>query len=307
MEINSSISYIMPNLLIGLCKSSKYLQPYSTIFHEQLGYDFFRLELLFQLSSRNRISPDAILISTKLENTLLFEWTEAVEVSSRKQNQQDHYANVTSSDLANFAAVPAIAAKTFDIVLTLRPSAIANFQSNLSSNSRTFPILELDQQDLVVILSKVANSFQVAQTDDFFIRSIRFERLPRYIPFSLETNQPREMVPFVIQHLVSLLVKREIVVSLPDFCKGFIPAWDLIGREKKSELSGTAKGLINDLVRKRWGSQLAQREGDNPPTWALAPDVFKKNSKGFRKQLIEFIAEVRGETYQPGLDFGAET
>jgi hypothetical protein len=112
------------------------------------------------------------------------------------------------------------------------------------------------------------------------------------------------MAPFIIQQLVSLLVKDELVVSLPDFCRGFVPAWDLIGSEKQKEISGIAKGLITDVVRKRWGGQLIKRDGDNPPSWDLSPELFKKNPKGFRKLLNEFIAEVRGETYQPSLNFG---
>ena len=140
----------------------------------------------------------------------------------------------------------------------------------------------------------------------FFVRGILTDRLPRYIPFSLEACQLKEMVPFVVQNLVSLLVKGETVISLPNFCRGFIPVWELIGVEKQRELSSVTKGLINDLAGKKWGRQLARRDGDNPPTWELLPDEFKKNSKSYQKQFKEFIAEVRGDTYQPSLDLGSE-
>jgi hypothetical protein len=305
MEMNSSVSYIVPNLLIGLCKSARSLKTYSTIFHDQLGYEFFRLELSFLLSIGRNISPDAMVISTKMGNTLMFEWTETND-PSQKQDQLMRYAKVKSSDLVNIAAVPPTAAKTYDVVLTLRRTAVENFHSQLSNNNQSFPILALDQQDQVISLSKAANSFQVKETDDYFSKGVRTDRLPRYMPFSLETCQPKEMVPFVIQQLVSLLIKGETVISLPDFCRGFVPAWRLIGNEKQKELSRVAKGLVNDLARKGWAGQLVRRLGDNPPTWSLSPDLFKKNPKGFHRQFNEFIDEVRGESYQLSFDFGSD-
>jgi hypothetical protein len=305
METNSSISYIMPNLLLGLCKDARSLRNYSTIFHDQLGYKFFRLELSFLLEIGRNISPDAMVISNKIGNTLMFEWTESTS-AVKKQDQLSRYAKVKASDLINIAAVPVAAAKTFDVVLTLRPEAVENFQAHLSNNSLPFPILTVEQSDQVISLFKAANSFQVEQTDEFFKTGIQTDRLPRYLPFSLENCQAQEIVPFVVQHLVSLLIKGETIMSLPDFCRGFISPWNLIGREKQRDLSGVVKNLINDLVRKRWGAQLAKRSGDNPPTWELASETFKKNPKTFRKQLTEFIGEVRKETYQPSLDYGPE-
>jgi hypothetical protein len=305
METNSSISFAMPNLLIGLCKGARSLKEYSMVFHDQLGYNFFRLELSFQLSIGRNINPDAIVISTKLGTTLLFEWTETND-PGQKHDQLNRYAKVQSSDIIDIAAVPPTAVKTFDVALTLRPNAINNFQSHLANNSCPFPILVFDQQDQTILLSKAANSFQDTLTDSFFVVGIRTDRLPRYLPFSLETCQPKELVPFIVQHLVSMLVKGETIISLPDFCKGFIPAWGLIGIEKQRELSKVVKALINDLLRQKWGGQLAKRNGDNPPTWVLLPDMFKKNPRGVRKQLNDFIAEVQGETYQPGFDFGSE-
>lgn len=301
MGTNSSISFIMPNLLIGLCKGSRILTPYSTTFHGQLGYDLFRLELSFTLSIDRNICPDAIVISSRLGNTLLFEWTEASD-PTLKNDQLSRYAKVKTSDLVNFAAVPTTAAQTHDIVLTLRPIAVTNFLSLLVQNGRSFPILALDQQDHCISLHKSANSFKAKPTDEFFSNGIQSRRLPRYLPFSLEACEPKEMVPSVIQNIVSLLIKGETSISLPDFCRGFIPAWEFIGIEKQNELSQIAKGLINDLIQKRWGSQLAKRTGASTPTWKLSPDLFIKNTKSLRKYLNEFIAEVQGDTYQYGLD-----
>ena len=167
METNSSISYIMPNLLIGLCKGARSLKAYSAIFHDQLGYDFFRLELSFLLAIGRSISPDAMVISTKMGNTLMFEWTEANN-PGQKQDQLNRYGKIKTSDLVNIAAVPPAAAKTYDVVLTLRPEAVGNFHSQLSNNDRLFPILAVDQQDQAISLTKAANSFQITQTDEFF-------------------------------------------------------------------------------------------------------------------------------------------
>ena len=305
METNSSLNYVMPNLLIGLCKGARSLKAYSTIFHDQLGYEFFRLELSFPLSIGRNINPDAMIISIKIGNTLIFEWTETNN-PSQKQDQLNRYTKVETTDLVNLAAVPPAAAGTHDIVLTLRPSAVEIFQAQLTTTEQSFPILVLDVQDQIILLSKATNRFQITETDEFFTKGIQTDRLPRYLPFSLETCQYKEMAPFVIQQLVSLLVKGEKTFTLLDYCSGFIPAWNWIGGEKQSELSRVVKEIINHLVQRRIGAQMIKRIADNPPTWELSPELFKKNPKSYRNQFNEFIAEIRGESYQLVFDFGQD-
>lgn len=305
MEQNFSISYIMPNLLLGLCKKSKSLLPYSAVFHEQLGYELFKFELSFQLTTKNRIQPDAILFTKKYEHSLLFEWTEALEVSPRKQNQRDHYANITSADLANFAAIPPRASSTFDIVYTVKPEAVDSFSTDIAENSQPFPILALAQSDNKLNLTKIRNNFREENTDKFFTGgvSVAPQQLPRYIPFSLESSQPRELVNFVVQHFVHLLTRGENSFTLPEFCEGLISQWKFIGSEKQIEISKKVKGILNNLVNKKWASQLANKVNGNLPSWTLYPDVFNKNPRSYRKLFISFIAEVKKETYQPGFDF----
>lgn len=296
----------MPNLLIGLCKGARYLKGYSQIFHNQLGYDLFRLELAFQLANGRNIIPDAIVTSKKLGTTLLFEWTEAIDPSN-KQEQLNRYAMIQPSDITNIAAVPPAAVKKFDLALTLRPQAAENFSTIIPKNF-SFPIIVLDQKNHGFSLSKFgSNSFKETSTNKFFETGLSLDRLPRYLPFSLEACQSKDIVPFVVQHLVSLLIKRKTIISLPEFCEGFIPSWRLIGIEKQKELLRVVKVIINGILRNKVLVQLAKRIGDNPPTWTLMPDVFIKNPKGFQKKLSEFIREVQGKTYQLSFDFESET
>lgn len=295
----------MPNLLLGLSKNSIQLKPYSTFFHEQLGYEIFSLELKFTLSSKDRIQPDAILYSLKQGNTLVMEWTEAKEVTQRKHNQNNHYASVTSADLANFAAVPTSATRSFDIVLVVRPEATTSFFEDISKNNQHFPILELSDDGETILIQKKYNHFSIEPTDTFFSEGLRIDHnhQPRYIPFSLETNQPRDLAPFVVQHLVSLLIKNVDLVSLQDFCQGMISPWEIIGIEKQSELSKLIKALINDVSHKKWGSQILHPHREKVPTWELYPIVFKKNQRYFKKMLSAFIAEVREDTFQLAFEF----
>lgn len=302
MVNNYSISYVMPNLLIGLCKGSRLLGDYSKEFHEKLGYEFFRLDFSFHLSTVQRISnPDAIVFSRKIENTILFEWTQDLD-SSRKQDQLLRYSQITQSDLANLAAVPQKATQNHDVAIIVSQEAVKSFSTDSRISSNDFPVLTLEFSNKY-LLKKKENNFKEKGTDSIFSKGIEITRIPRYLPFSIDKIDSKEIVTPLVNHIASLLVKEVKNFTLLEICKEIVPGWNYIGQEKQKTISLKVKELLKELSKPKLMQTVIKRASDDPPTWELYPENFKSNTRSYQKRLIVFIKKIKGGLYQMSFDF----
>ncbi len=148
--MTNSFSHLASNLIIGLCKGSRLLLPYSQQFNRDLGYSLFRLEASFVLISApggGRSHPDIVTVSSKVGNSILFELTEASTVGDHKEQQLTRYSRVTTADLTVVLAIPPQSARTHDVALILSPQAIGAFSQHCVDRGWHYPLLTFTQDD----------------------------------------------------------------------------------------------------------------------------------------------------------------
>lgn len=298
---------LLTNLILGLCKGSIRLAPYSQTFSKELGYELFRLELSFIYGNNGggRIAPDSILVSNKLGNTLLLEWTMEDEVSDHKKNQLNRYARVTKTDLSTTAAIPPKAVSTFDFAVICQTKGIEKYKEFFLQQAISFPLIEFFSDDEIVTLTKHHNEIKEQQTNDFFENGIEVQSklIPSYLKFSLNNISPKTLVPSVVRHLASLLMKGIGEVTIEKFCEGYIAIWWQIDSKKQSQIKSETKNLLTNLQGRSLGQSLLKRIGDNPPKWELLSPNFKKSPRNYHGRLEEFISEIQGRPFQYELDF----
>lgn len=304
---NRTFSLLLSNLFIGLCKGSRILQNYSKVFNNDLGYEIFKFEPSFT-SSAGRVNPDVIIISDKVKNTLIVEWTEASSVGDDKMNQLNRYSKITNNDLVNVAAIPITSVQTYDTMLIVLPDSFINFDSFLKSRHIEFPILTFEIQTDQYFLDKRSSSFRENKTNEFFTNGIKIQRIPlHYLPIQLDQISIQSIVTFVVRHLISLIIKGVPEFSIEEFCEGYIPVWKFIDLVKQSQIKKVTKKVLSDLIKKPIGANILIRIVENPPRWEIKDDFnIKVRKKSVIKSLEEFIKEEKGETYQLEIDFNQD-
>ncbi|RLG20548.1 hypothetical protein DRN74_05210 [Candidatus Micrarchaeota archaeon] len=303
MMAKDSFRLLLPNLFIGLCKGSRLLHPYSKQFYQELGYRLFQFEPSFKIVD-GRAHPDAVLRSEKVKHTLLVEWTEAASIHPRKQRQLSRYARVTNRDLINVLAVPPEEVKSFDVVLIVSDQTAPLFQQTLREQRWQFPLLIFRSECEEYELRKVFNEFMESETNKFFTVGIKINRIPlHFLPFPLENTTEADIVPFVIRHLLSLLVKGIKEFEVEDFCRGYVPMWKFIWWEKRHDLMKLTRQVLTALGRKPVGKELIRRVGSDPPKWGFVnPVESRKRIRSIKKVLEQFINEIQGKQYQMELE-----
>lgn len=302
MGKNYSISSVMPNLLLGLCKGSKILEPYSKTFKSKLGFQVFRFELSFLLTSNERITPDAIISSLQVGNTVVFEWTGSLD-PLQKQQQLIKYSHVTTADLENNAAVPKQAVQNIDIAIVIKKDALAAFSKDKFVSNNSFPLLILDIGSDEILFQKAVNNFKVENVDEFFSEQMIFRRIPRYIPIPIDSPNPQEIVTLLVREITSALVTGKQEVSLEEICSGFIPAWKYIDKGKQKVIADKVKELVIQLINEPFCSSIIRKKSGTPNTWELSPNEFKQFTRSYHRSFIQFIAEITQETFQYTIDF----
>lgn len=297
MPINY-FSYYLPNLIIGLAKGSRVLGPYSSEF-KKLGYQTHKIEPSFRTTGGYEVNPDAIVISVKIGNTLIFEWTSSTSLGDDKRRQIERYSNITVSDLATPAAVPTRALKTFDTVLVLKQVAISSFVEYLEHLGTAMPIVIFRnfEEDGEYSLEKEAFDFAEANTDSFFSNRMVFSKIPTgYISFCIDDINQTSLVSSVVKHLVSAIIKNIRSFEITDFCERVIPVWGVIDTDKKREIARVITQIFNRLSRYDYGAELIKRQAGPPPRWVIiSKEDFIRRKRYFQTRLDSFISSTRGE------------
>ncbi len=200
------------NLIIALQKGSRLLNPYSKSF-KQLGYDIFAIEKKFTSSPSGDITPEIILTSKVIGNTLLFESTQSsidkkLDKKSSRENQLTRYKNTELDNLKDIAAIPAASLLSFDIPFIVNDSNSSGYIDFFSKNpDYPFPLLVFNfiAQDNLYCIKLLQNTFSNQNTHSFFSEEIKFERLNLYIPFEL--NNPNKSTPVILSTTTSLLLR----------------------------------------------------------------------------------------------------
>jgi len=235
---------------------------------------------------------------------LLLEWTMENDVSEHKKDQLQRYACVTKSDLITNAAIPPKAVSNYDFVVICHDDGIVKYKEFFEQESISFPLVQFFSNDEIVRLTKYQNGIKDRLTDDFFERGIEVQcrHIPTYLKFSLNRISPQTLVPSVVRHLASLLMKEVAEVTIEKFCEGYIPIWRLIDNKKQSQIKIATKNILTTLHNRSLGQTLFKRVDNNPPKWEFLSINFKKSPRSFHKRLEEFVSEIQGHPYQYEMD-----
>jgi hypothetical protein len=304
--VTNSFSHLASNLIIGLCKGSRQLHPYSQQFNRELGYSLFRLEASFVLISApggGRSHPDIVIVSSKVGNAILFELTEASTVGDHKEQQLIRYSLVTPADLTVVLAIPPQSAQTHDVALILSPQAIEAFNQHCLDRGWRYPLLAFTQADNGFSLQSESHQFCEPSTDLFFRNGVHITRIPQhYLPFTLDQFSSETLARHVVRHLTSLLVKGVAEVSIGDFCAGYLGLWPYIGIEKRRELERATGRILTALARKTQGRDILKRVSDSPLRWHLMDRAeFRRRMRSIRTLMEQFILQLEGKSDQPEL------
>jgi len=303
METNC-FSHLLPNLFIGLSKGAYQLRPYSKEF-KQLGYRVFKFEPFFPISAGQKTNPDMVIISERLGNTVMIEWTEVNSVREDKREQLHRYSKVTKRDLTNVLAIPPVAVETFDVCVIISPEAVDSFEGFFKKSNLQFPLLKFGEMKDGFYLMKVLYEFEENQTNTFFSRPMNLSRIPRrYLPFALDEILHRQLVTHIVRHLLSLVRKETKEFTIDEFCSGYVPVWSLVDIRKQGEVKRVTKEVLVKLLSKPIGKELLKRLKQQPPTWEIIDEFDRRRSmRLIGKSLQEFIAEVKGKEFQLELDY----
>jgi hypothetical protein len=270
------------------------LRPYSTKFREELGYDLSVFEVRFAMLAGGISNPDAIVLSQKVHNTLLIEWTEAKNIQS-KEEQLERYSRIGSTDLTDILGLPPDATSNFNVVLILKKTTVGSFRKFLEDNGWIFPILSFESQANNYSLEKAANSFSEIKTDDFFSAGINVSRIPtRYLPFSLEDVSEKAVVSFIVQHLLHLALQEEREFTISKFCSGYIPVWQFIAVHKQRHIRDVTRRLLRKLYGTSVGKRLLIEVSTDPTIWQVQDiQTLRPKIRSLRTELNQFIDRMK--------------
>ena len=309
MEMHCSSELLFSNLLIGLTKGLKRLQPYSIEFQKNLGYKLFRFEqkIRYIKNGGGTIHPDCIIISEKLNHTIIFEWTNNPDPEI-KQDQFRRYGNVEAADLIDNAAVPPNCCNNYSMAIVIfNNDGNDNYVDYFHQNAILYPLLFFENHSDVT-LEKIKNKFLEKNTEKFFNRGIKLNirNIPlHYLPFSLNNITHSELVAPVIQSLVGFIVKEEKVsVSCDEICEDILPLWKYLSFSKKKEIRDKVKELIRSLSRDTETRSLIERDQTKErASWKLNTIEFFQHIIKYQNELNNFINEIQGNPMQPLLPY----
>jgi len=301
MEINS-FSLEISNVLLGLCKGSRLLYPYSENFAKKLGYELFRFEYGFKIDIA-KVTPDAILISEKNGNTLIFEWTASESIYERKKNQIHNYIKITQDDLRTNLAIPIPATNLHDIVLIVPNTADDSYKSFLKEHNIVLPLLEFSWKSSPKTLLKTYSEFKGKSTEEFFSEAIKISRIPKYIEFSLDNISPQTIVHIIVTRILSMIIKGAGQFQTFNFCKENIRGWQYFSNEKQSSIVRASKIILKNLANTQIGKEIISKSSHPEFDWELVDKTtFMKRQKYYQKQVQNFINQTREKSIQQELD-----
>ena len=298
------------NLFWGLTRGSRLLKPYSSEF-KRMGFKIVGLELVFQTRHNQKATPDMVMQSVKLQESIITEWTQEKTLSNRKVEQLKKYVIIDEDSLRTF--VSEVCVNNKDVILIVTPEGESDFKQFLINYN--LPIILLTYTyDGAYILEKKLNEFSVKETENFFNQQLTFNRIYYSFPDINLSNLSKSLfVDNVISTLIEILVKEDegFEFNIENFTKRMLALsfYNLLSPKKRSKIAKVSKEILKDLSRRRYLEGILKRTKEDPPTWKI---ILPKNEKfrrikTIKRKLEEFADMIAGRSYQPSLFDQLET
>lgn len=229
------------NIFIGLSKGSLLLYPYSKKFKE-FSYEIFSIEKTF--NNINNIKPECTLCSSKLKNTLLFEWTRANYET--KKSQLDRYSKTTSEKLYE-NLIPLDAAKTFDYFYIVCSEHVNEF---IHIDNPMFSFFEMTDNNT---LKPILNRLSASKVQSFFDSDINFSRIPRFIPIDFERPNHDDLKTKIVAIFVKQIVKSDTkTIYASSIAKAVMSEslWKVLGKDKQTQMIRIVYDIISQITLK---------------------------------------------------------
>jgi len=239
---NSYFSLNLLNIFVGLSQGSMLLKPFSKEF-KKFNYDFFGIEK--DLKGLN-IKPECILVSQKIGNTLLFEWTQAP--FSYKEKQLDKYMNTTSEKLYE-AYIPIEASKNFDFFYVIDPKWVDQYENEKMDNGQ-ISLFSFDNEEL--LLEPISNRLTSEQVKSFFAGQMKFDRVPKIISIDFEHPNDDDLRRKIITIFVKFLLRSDTKTILASEVAQEIfhqKYWYKLGKDKKAFLTNKTIEVMSVIVK----------------------------------------------------------
>jgi hypothetical protein len=305
MQKKRSFENELINLFWGLTKGSRLLNPYSFEF-KKLKFKIVGFELLFHFSEDNRkATPDMVLESVRLRESIIVEWTQEKRISQKKINQIKKYVKIDEDTLRAYVSENCTENK--DVVLIATPEGESDFVRFITSKNLPV-ILLIYHYPYRYLLKKKLNKFSVNETENFFARTLIFERIPYSFPdINLSNLSHSLLVDKVISTLIKILVKENegFEFNIEYFTREMLTPsfYNLLHVNKRTEIAKAAKEIINRLIKEKYCEGILKRVKSDPPTWQIILPKTKKEQKikGIKRNFEKFINKLTGKPYQQGL------
>jgi hypothetical protein len=248
------------NLFIGLVKGSRLLHPHSKDFVKDLGYEILFIEKEIPNSDDVKIKPDLVLTSSKIGNTLFFEFTHAdIEKKLNKtnlkgQNQIDRYSLSEKDYLSTI--IPTNCLKCFDFPFVVEDKNYEGFLQYFKENPQhAFPLLKLSYSE-TYNLQLVYNSFSSASLSTFFSKNLTFERIPDFLTVDIAdlSNSVNTIFGNCTKYIIQYLQrgKKDEIFSSSDLAiKVFTPEiWNIFDPAIQKNLLNSIDVFINQMLGK---------------------------------------------------------
>ena len=243
------------------------------------------------------------MISEKIGNTLVFEWTVSESIYERKKNQIQNYLKITQDDLRTNLAIPIPATNLHDIVLIVPSTADDSYKSFLEEHNITLPLLEFNWKSSPRTLLKSYSEFKEVFTEEFFNETIEFSRIPKYIEFSLDNISPQTIVHIIVTRILSLIIKGAGQFQTSKFCNENIRGWKYFSNEKQSEIVKASKTILKNFSNTQIGKEIISKSSHPDFDWELVDkSTFMKRQKYYQKHVQSFINQTREKSIQQELD-----
>jgi len=293
------------NIFWGLTKGSRLLKPYSNIF-KKLGFKVVGFELLFHSSTNNqKATPDMVLESIKLQESIITEWTQEKEASDRKGKQIQKYLDIDKDTLRTY--ISEVCVKNKDIILIVTPKGETTFKKFITDENLPI-ILFVYHYPNEYLLEKKLNSFKVSETEKFFTQPLKFKKIYYSFPdINFSDLSHSLIVDNVISTLIEILTKEdeEFEFDIEYFIQKMLTKsfYFLISTDKRKKIAKVSKEIIERLRRQKYGRGLLDRSMNDPPTWKIVlPKAEKlKRLKAIQRNFTEFANKIAGRPFQLSL------
>lgn len=264
MMKNSYFSLNLLNIFVGLSQGSMLLKPFSKEF-KKFNYDFFGIEK--DLKGLN-IKPECILVSQKIGNTLLFEWTQAP--FSSKEEQLDRYLNTTPEKLYE-AYVPFEATKSFDFFYVIDPKWVDQYENDKMDNGQ-ISLFSFDNEELLLV--PINNRLSSKEVNNFFREQIKFDRVPKIISIDFEHPNDDDLRRKIITIFVKFLLRSDTKTIVASEVAQEIfhqKYWNKLGKDKKSFLINKTIETMSGIIKHKALMQAIEEKArkGNDKTWTI--------------------------------------